>query len=92
MIAAVTLFPTANGSCGFRETIERRIFIKCYLSRISISLMTLGLVGLTALTALAAQRVQIRLTIQLLDHERFTATATNSGITVHGTRMHVIRE
>jgi len=58
--------------------------MKHYLSRISISLVTLGLVGLTALTALAAQRVQIRLTIQLLDHERFTATATDQSLTLDG--------
>ena len=53
------------------------------------------------------QRVQVRLTIQVLDHDRFTATATNQalsldgsaprfppvrGITVQGTRMLLIRE
>lgn len=53
------------------------------------------------------QRVQVRFTIQLLDHDRFTATATNQalsldgstplfppvrGITIEGTRMVVIPE
>src|SRR5262245_47910529 len=58
---------------------ERRTYMKHYLSRISISLVTLGLVGLTAFTALAATRP-----FHLVEHGRLTVD-TDGNLVANGT-------